>query len=43
MSKNYNKVKGFYAAGLWSLGMTRNAVGRWITAAEYKDITGQDY
>lgn len=43
MSKNYNKVKGFYATGLWSLGMVRNAVGRWITAVEYKEITGQDY
>lgn len=43
MSKNYAKVKQFFDAGLWSLGMVRNAVGRWITAVEYKEITGQDY
>lgn len=43
MSKNFGKVKGYYDAALWSIGMTRNAVGRWITAEEYKEITGQDY
>lgn len=43
MSKNYGKVKGYYDASLWSLGMTRNAVGRWITAEEFKEITGQNY
>lgn len=43
MSKNYDKVKKFYDADLWSLGMVRNAVGRWITVEEYKMITGQDY
>ena len=43
MSKNFGKVKGYYDVGLWSIGMTRNAVGRWITAEEYKEITGQDY
>lgn len=42
MSK-YNKVKGYYVDGYWSIGMVRNAVGRWITAEEYKEITGQDY
>lgn len=42
MSK-YNRVKGYYDAGLWSLGMVRNAVGRWITAKEYMDITGESY
>ena len=41
MSKNYNKVKSFYAAGLWSLAMVRNAVGRWITADEFTEITGE--
>ena len=39
----YNKVKGYYDDGYWSIGMVRNAVGRWITAEEYKEITGQDY
>lgn len=43
MSKNFGKVKGFYEAGLWTIGMVRNAVGRWITAVEYKEITGQIY
>lgn len=43
MSKNYEKVKGFYDASLWTLGMTRNAVDRWITAAEYQEITGKEY
>ena len=42
MSK-YNKVKGYYCGGYWSIGMVRNAVGRWINAEEYKEITGQDY
>ncbi len=41
MSKNYGKVKRFYDAGLWSLAMVRNAVGRWITAEEYTKITGE--
>ena len=43
MSKNYSKVKGYHDTGLWSLGMVRNAVGRWITEEEYKEITGKDY
>ena len=43
MSKNYEKVKLFYDAGLWTPGMTRNAVDRWITAAEYQEITGKEY
>lgn len=41
MSKNYGKVKGFYDAGLWSLRMVRNAVGKWVTAGEYETITGK--
>ncbi|MDR2025426.1 MAG: XkdX family protein [Hungatella sp.] len=43
MSKNFEKVKGFYEAKLWSLGMVKNAVDRWITADEYTKITGQEY
>lgn len=43
MSKNFEKVKGFYDAGLWSLGMVRNAVGRWITVEEFREITGEEY
>ena len=40
MSK-YNK--GYYGDGYWSIGMVRNSVGRWITAEEFRDITGTDY
>lgn len=43
MSKNYELVKECYDAGLWSKKMVWNAVGRWITAEEYKLITGEDY
>jgi len=43
MSKNFEKVKDFYNAGLWSEGMVRNAVERWITENEYLDITGNKY
>ncbi len=43
MSKNFDKVKGFYDAELWSLGMVRNAIGRWITAEEFQEITGEEY
>lgn len=42
MSK-YEKVKGFYEAELWSLGMVKNAVERWITADEFQEITGEKY
>ena len=42
MSK-VEKVKGFYEAELWSLGMVRNAVDRWITADEFQEITGKKY
>ena len=43
MSKNYDKVKSFYDASLWSIGMVRNAVERWITADEFQEITGEEY
>lgn len=43
MSKNFNKVKGFYDAGLWSIGMVHNAVDRWITVEEFQEITGEEY
>ena len=43
MSKNYRKVKGFFEAKLWNLGMVRNAVTRWITAEEFTEITGQTF
>lgn len=43
MSKNFNKVKRFYDSGLWTIGMVRNAVGKWITAEEFKEITGKEF
>lgn len=42
-SKNYEKVKKFYKMGIWSEKMVWNAVGKWITPEEYKEITGEDY
>ena len=42
-SKNYNKVKEYYDRGLWSKTRVRNAVGKWITEDEYKEITGEEY
>ena len=41
--KNYEKVKKFYKMGIWSEKMVWNAVGKWITPEEYKEITGEDY
>lgn len=43
MSQNFNKVKHYYNTKLWTLGMVRNAVGRWITAEEFLAITGKLY
>ena len=45
MSKYYLKVKTYYnnGKGPWSKAMVKNAVGRWITEEEYKEITGEDY
>lgn len=42
-SKNFEKVKTYYENGIWSIERVRNAVGRWITAEEYEEITGQPY
>ena len=40
----FDKVKIYYDAGLWNLAMVKNAVIKgWITAEEYKEITGQEY
>jgi hypothetical protein len=43
MSKNFDKVKCFYDAKLWSLNLSSNAVERWITADEFQEITGVEY
>ncbi len=41
-SKNFEKVKRYYIMGLWSIERLRNAVGNWITAEEFTEITGQE-
>lgn len=42
-SKNFEKVKKYYDSGRWTLAMVRNAVGKWITEEEFKEITRKDY
>lgn len=42
-SKNFEKVKKYYDTGKWSKTMVKNAVGKWITEAEYEEITGEPY
>ena len=42
-SKNFEKVRTYYDRGMWSVERVRSAVGKWITAAEYKEITGESY
>lgn len=37
-SPRFEKVKGYYDAGLWNAEMVHNAVGRWITSAEEQEI-----
>ena len=44
MSKNYERVKKWYNLGKWQKEAVRNAVvKKWITAEEYKEITGEEY
>lgn len=43
-SKNFNTVKHFYVTGVWGIERVRNAVVKeWITAAEFEEITGEQY
>lgn len=42
-SKKFETVKRYYHAGVWTQKMVWNAVGRWITAEEYQEITGEPY
>ena len=42
-SENFEKVKDYYEDDLWALKQVYNAVGKWITEEEYKEITGLDY
>ena len=43
MSEKFELVKRYYDEGLWNIARVRNAVGKWITKAEYKQITGETY
>lgn len=44
MPKNkYELVKNYYDNGLWSKQRVYNAVGKWITAEQYEEITGEPY
>jgi len=41
---NYERVKYYYEAGLWSLPMVKMAVRKGvITREQYKEITGVEY
>lgn len=42
-SPKFELVKSYYERGLWSKERVNNAVGKWITAAEYEEITGEPY
>lgn len=37
------KLKDWYNNGLWTKKMVWNAVGRKITEAQYKEVTGEEY
>ena len=40
----FEKVKYYFDNGLWSIDRVRNAVVKgWITAEQFKEITGEDY
>ena len=44
LSSKFEKVKGYFERGLWSLDRVRNAVVKgWITAEEFLAITGEKY
>ena len=44
MSERYELVKYYYDSDLWGINRVQKAVKKsWITAEEYKDITGLDY
>lgn len=43
-SPHYETVKKWYDKGLWSIARVRRAVAcKWITADEFKEITGEEY
>ncbi|SHN68636.1 XkdX family protein [Desulfitobacterium chlororespirans] len=40
---SFEIIKSNYEKGLWTKQMVKLAVGRVITAGQYKEITGEDY
>lgn len=42
-SEKFEKVRIYYKNHLWSLNQVYNAVGKWITEDEYKEITGKEF
>lgn len=42
-SIKFKKVKEYYEKHLWSIDMVHEAVNKWITKEEYKEITGVDF
>lgn len=42
-SANFAKVQSYYERNLWSIKRVYAAVGKWITAEEYEEITGEVY
>ena len=42
-SEKFELVKSYYEKGLWDKTRVRNAVGKWITAEEYEEITGEPF
>lgn len=42
-SEKFETVLDYYRRKLWTKTQVRNAVGKWITAEEYKEITGEKY
>lgn len=41
-SKKFEKVKSYFQSGLWTRQMVLNAVGRWITQEEAREIVGDE-
>lgn len=44
MSADFAKLKRYFVDGLWTAKQIGDAVSKgWITAEEYREITGEDY
>lgn len=41
---SYERIKGYFEAGLWNVLMVKKAVKKGIiTSAQFKEITGEEY